>query len=272
MVQLRSVASAKALLLTVLGELVLPQGGQAWTRSLIDLLALVGVEEKNARQALARTADQGFVAPDRIGRRVRWGLTVDGKELLTEGTRRIYDFDAGAAAWDGQWVVVLCPVPEDQRAKRHQLRRRLEFAGFGFLSAGVAVSPHAERIGMATAALDELGLEASAVVMRAQSVEVPSNGDLLHRAWDLDALAEQYRSFIRAMAGQAPASPPECAAALVALVHEWRRFPSVDPEIPDELLPPQWPGHEAKAVFDDRHAHWSPAAHSWFAEREAGRS
>jgi len=59
-----------------------------------------------------------------------------GSVLIVAGSRGM----SGAAAWDGRWVVVLCPVPEDQRAKRHQLRRRLEFAGFGFLSAGVAVT------------------------------------------------------------------------------------------------------------------------------------
>jgi phenylacetic acid degradation operon negative regulatory protein len=262
--------SAKALLLTVLGELVLPHGGEAWTRSLIDVLGLVGVEEKNARQALARTADQGFVVPHRIGRRVRWALTAEGNELLSDGTNRIYEFSAGASAWDGRWVVVLCPVPEDQRAKRHQLRRRLEFAGFGFLSAGVAVSAHAERIPLATAALKDLGLHASAVVMLAQGVELPTDGELLHRAWDLDGLAEQYRSFITDAERRAPTAADECAGALVLLVHEWRRFPFVDPEIPDELLPSHWPGHAAKALFDDRHAHWAPAANAWFAEREAG--
>jgi phenylacetic acid degradation operon negative regulatory protein len=261
--------SAKALLLTVLGELVLPRGGEAWTRSLIDVLGLVGVEEKNARQALARTADQGFVVPRRIGRRVRWALTAEGNELLSDGTRRIYEFSSGASAWDGRWVVVLCPVPEDQRAKRHQLRRRLEFAGFGFLSAGVAVSAHAERARRATAALKELGLHGSAVVLLAQGVELPTDGELLHRAWDLDGLAEQYRSFITDVERRAPTSAAECAGALVLLVHEWRRFPFVDPEIPDELLPPHWPGHAAKVLFDDRHARWSPAADAWFAERDA---
>jgi phenylacetic acid degradation operon negative regulatory protein len=263
------VASAKALLLTVLGELVLPHGGEAWTRSLIDVLGLVAIEEKNARQALARTADQGFVVPNRAGRRVRWALTAPGTELLTDGTRRIYGFGAGGAAWDGRWVVVLCPVPEEQRAKRHQLRRTLEFAGFGFLSAGVAVSPHAERVGRATASLKELGLHDGAVVMVAQRIDLPSDGDLLDRAWDLDGLAGQYRSFIAGVEGRSPTSPAECAAALVTLVHEWRRFPFVDPEIPDELLPVQWPGREAKALFDDRHGRWALAANAWFAEREA---
>jgi len=61
----RASTSAKAQLLTVLGELVLPRGGQAWTRSLVDVLGLLGIEERNARQAFARTAEQGFIAGER---------------------------------------------------------------------------------------------------------------------------------------------------------------------------------------------------------------
>ena len=48
--------SARSLLLTVLGEIVLPAGTPVWTQTVLDLLATVGVEEKSARQALARTA------------------------------------------------------------------------------------------------------------------------------------------------------------------------------------------------------------------------
>ena len=49
-------ASARGLLLTVLGEFVLPAGGSAWTSAFIDVLGRLGVEEKAARQALMRTA------------------------------------------------------------------------------------------------------------------------------------------------------------------------------------------------------------------------
>jgi phenylacetic acid degradation operon negative regulatory protein len=264
----RSDASAKALLLTVLGELVLPGGGEAWTRSLVEVLGVLGVEEKNARQAVARSADQGFIAGQRVGRRVRWGLTSDGRELLTTGTRRIYGLGAREATWDGRWLVVLCSVSEDQRAKRHRLQRRLGFVGFGFLSAGVAISTHLDREPMAVATLAELGLLDTAVVLRAEAADLPAAADLLHRAWDLDDLAGRYRAFIAAVVARRPAGALEEVAALVQLVHEWRRFPFVDPEIPDELLPPGWPGHEARSLFDDRHARWSPTATAWFAERE----
>jgi phenylacetic acid degradation operon negative regulatory protein len=265
----RAGSSAKALLLTVLGELVLPGGGTAWTATLVAALAQLDVEEKNARQAVARLADDGLIAGQREGRRVRWLLTDGGRELLTTGTERIYAFGGpGGEAWESRWLVVLCPVPEDQRAKRHHVRSRLGFAGFGFLSAGVAISPHLEREAFANDVLEELGLVEGAAVLRAEAGTLVSDIALLHRAWDLDALADRYRRFVAAIEALDPRTDGERFAALVTLVHEWRRFPFVDPEIPDALLPPDWPGHRAKALFDARHTRWSPAAVEWFADCE----
>jgi phenylacetic acid degradation operon negative regulatory protein len=265
----RAGSSAKALLLTVLGELVLPQDGAAWTATLVAALGRLDVEEKNARQAIARQADDGLLAGVRDGRRVRWHLTDAGRELLTVGTERIYAFGGpGGEAWESRWLVVLCPVPEEQRAKRHHVRSRLGFAGFGFLSAGVAISPHLEREAFANAVLEELGLVDGAAVLRAEAGTLVSDIALLHRAWDLDALADRYRRFVDAVEALDPRDDAARFAALVTLVHEWRRFPFVDPEIPDALLPPDWPGHRAKVLFDERHACWSPAAVAWFAERE----
>src|SRR2546421_337039 len=48
-------ATARGLLLTVLGEFVLPAGAAAPTSAFIDLLGRLAVEEKAARQALARS-------------------------------------------------------------------------------------------------------------------------------------------------------------------------------------------------------------------------
>jgi len=63
--------SARSLLLTLLGELVLPRDEPVWTQVLIDVLAGLGVESKSARQALARTAAEGLIRSDRAGHRVR---------------------------------------------------------------------------------------------------------------------------------------------------------------------------------------------------------
>jgi phenylacetic acid degradation operon negative regulatory protein len=257
-------------LLTVLGELVLPHGGAVWTSTVVDALALCDVDERNARQALARLAEQGVVRSEKQGRRARWHLTDAGRRLLVEGTERIYALGTGDDRWDGRWLVVLCSVPEDQRAKRHQLRTRLEFAGFGFVAPGVAISPHVAREEAAEAVLAALDLRPGALVFRAEAGTSVAPDDLLGRTWDLDTLAASYAAFVTDVQARSPRGDDERFAALVDLVHEWRRFPFLDPGIPARLLPAHWPGRAARGLFVERHAAWSPGAVRWYLTAEDG--
>jgi phenylacetic acid degradation operon negative regulatory protein len=268
----RSGSSAKALLLTMLGEFVLPHRGSVWTSTVVRSLGALGVEDRNARQAVARLAGQGIVRSEKDGRRVRLHLTEHGRELLTVGTERIYGFGDEGARWDERWLVVLCSVPEDQRAKRHQLRSQLAFAGFGFLGPGVALTPHLDREALATAALKELGLLPVAVVFRAEVGDLVSVGELLARAWDLGALARRYEDFVAGFDHRSPRTDEARFVGLTELVHAWRHFPFVDPEIPRQLLPSRWPGQRAKKLFENRHGSWSPSANRWYeaTERAAG--
>ena len=104
--------SARSLLLTILGEFVFPRDAAVWTATFVEALAAVGVEEKAARQALARTAAEGIIVPVRVGRRTRWALTDSGRTLLGDGTRRIYGFMREQRRWDGRWLVLAVTVPE----------------------------------------------------------------------------------------------------------------------------------------------------------------
>lgn len=265
----RTGSSAKALLLTILGECVLPHSGSLWTSTAVSALEQLEVEERNARQAVARLADQSILRSVKQGRRARWHLTDDGRRLLTEGTTRIYEFGAAEDTWDGRWLLVLCSVPEEQRAKRHQLRTRLGFAGFGFVAPGVAISPHLERERRANIVLKDLSLLPGAMVLRAETGDGVDAAELLGRAWALDSLAAEYQEFITTFEGRSPATDGARFAALIDLVHAWRRFPFVDPEIPSRLLPARWPGHRAKVLFDARHGAWAPGANAWYERTEA---
>jgi len=260
----RAGSSAKALLLTVLGEFVLPHEGVVWTSTVVRGLAALGVEERNARQAVARLAEQGVVASEKIGRRARWRLTEQGRELLTTGTERIYRFGERDDGWDGLWSIVLCSVPEEQRARRHQLRAQLGFAGYGFLAPGVAASPHVEREPIANAVLRSLDLVPGAIVLRAETGDIVDDPELLRRAWDLDELAGAYESFIDRFERRRPGNDAERFVAVTELVHAWRQFPFIDPEMPSRLLPSGWPGHRAKRLFDTRHRRWTSGADRWY--------
>ena len=254
----------------MLGEFVLPRGGSVWTSTIIEGLGQLGVAERNARQAAARLAEQGLIESERVGRVARWRLTDTGRQLLDEGTERIYRFATQPLAWGHRWLVVLASVPEDERAKRHRLRSGLGFAGFGFLGPGVAVSPHTERESQANRVLHDLELEDTAVVFVAETGSFVPDAEIIQRAWDLGELAQRYRSFISDADTRRPEDDAGRFAALIDLVHDWRRFPFDDPEIPDELLPGDWPGKEAKQLFDDLRARWAPGANEWFGEVASG--
>jgi len=248
--------SARGLLFTVLGEYVLPGGGAVWTATVISTMARLGVEEKATRQALMRTAADGWLTADRVGRRTKWLLTPSAEELLTEGTERIYGFGAHRAGWDGSWLLVLVRAPESERAARHVLRSRLTWAGLGSPAPGVWISTHAERLGEVERVLQEAGLADDAQIFRGQH----ASGQLaamVAQAWDLDAIGHAYDVFLTAFP-DVPARDP--LAATIELVHAWRRFPFTDPDLPAQLLPREWSGARAAALFRRRHSEWSPAA------------
>jgi phenylacetic acid degradation operon negative regulatory protein len=260
--------TARSLLFTLLGEFVLPAGGSAWTSTFIDVLSRLGVEQKSARQALMRTASTGWIASERHGRRTRWQLTADAEQLLTEGTQRIYGFRGSTADWDGRFVLVLARVPERRRAARHLLRTRLGWAGFGSPAPGVWVSTHTERIDE----VERLLISAQVNDARIFLAEHRGGADLtsmVRQAWDLDAVEARYHAFLDEFAASRAAEP---LIRLTELVHAWRRFPSIDPALPRELLPPRWSGERAARLFAKRHGAWTAgAAAEWNALEGQGR-
>jgi phenylacetic acid degradation operon negative regulatory protein len=258
---------AKSLLLTLLGEFVYPHGGSAWTSTIVRALETVDITERNARQAVARLGDQGIVEAERLGRRTRWHLTDRGTQLLATGSERIYSFGRRADAWDETWLLVICSIPESQRATRHQFRTQLTFEGFGFVAPTIAVSPHADREKAANDIVADLGLADTALTFRSASGSMTDDETVLRTAWDLEALAGEYATFIDTFGPEDRTDTPTHMAAMrstLLLVDAWRRFPFVDPELPTALLPEEWVGTRAQQLFAVRHAAARPAALAYY--------
>lgn len=256
--------SARSLLMTVLGEFVLPFGQPVWTATLVRALKLAGIEEKSARQAVARTAAEGWLSPERVGRRVRWSVTDAGQRLLVEGAHRIYTFGSGEEAWDGRWLVLLISVPESMRALRHKLRTQLSWAGFGSPSPGVWISPHTAVEADAKSILDDLELSGKALSFIAEYGALGNQQDMVATAWDLADIEHRYGEFIAAFRDLDAESSDDILLSQIRLVHEWRRFPFLDPQLPRLLLPPRWSGTSATRLFEAKHAQWrEPARRRW---------
>jgi phenylacetic acid degradation operon negative regulatory protein len=67
-----------------------------------------------------------------------------------------------------------------------------------------------------------------------------------------------------------PRGPEAEFRAQTLLVHEWRRFPFLDPDLPERMLPARWPRGRAHELFHARHAEWEDGARGWFAALEQG--
>ncbi len=263
--------SSRALLMTVLGEFVLPHGGRAWTQSLVVAMNEIGVKEKATRQALTRMENSGWLSRERVGRQTRWSLTEDSQRLLTEGAERIYGFGRDRETWDEQWVVVLASVPETGRKLRYRMGRGLSWAGFGSLGQGVWISPWVERETVAARLLVELGVDATSFV--AGLGQLGSGPDLAHTAWDVPELADEYRTFLDTTATLTHAATGrQAAVALIDLVHRWRRFPFLDPDLPAALLPADWPGPEAVERFSTARSALQQEAYEWWSTLEGGHT
>jgi phenylacetic acid degradation operon negative regulatory protein len=259
--------SAREYLMTVLGEFVLPGGGRVWTGTLIDALGTLDIEEKTARQAVARSADRGLLAAEKVGRRTRWSLTEHARALLVEGTARIYSLHHEPRGWDGRWLLVFVTVPESRRELRYRLRTRLEWAGFAPMAPGVWVSPWAEREAEAKEVIGDLGLDGQA---RSFAGSVGGLGDvaaLVAEAWDLDAVGAEYERFIARYRRRRPAGERDAFVAVTRMVHDWRRFPFLEPDLPAGLLPRNWSGQRAADLFHRLRDRWKPAAWAWWEDR-----
>ena len=244
--------NARSLLLTVLGDLVLPSGGRAWQAALAEAGALVGVEPDATQRALRALVDEGLLEATRHGRLAAYGLTVAGRRRLEEAADRIYL--RRDARWDGRWRLLSFGVAgssEDGAA----LDRELRWLGYGRLSSGLWVCPwdHGARL--------DAVLAKHGVTREVEAFTGDLEGDprsLAAEAYDLDALRDAHGTFLAAYAG-ANGEPLEDGEALrrrLELVHAWRKLLFVDPVLPRELTPPDSLGAQAAGVFVERYARY----------------
>jgi phenylacetic acid degradation operon negative regulatory protein len=249
------------LLLTLLGDYWWQRTEPLPSAAIVALLAEFGVSDSAARAALSRLTRNGLLVTSRHGRRTYVQLSVRAADVLDDGGRRIFSFGRRPAPWDGMWSLVAFSIPEEHRAARDELRKALRWLGFAPLYDGLWVSPR-DHAGEVIERLKDLGIT-TATAFRATALPLPAGAmplgaaplDIPSRAWDLSGLAgryEEFTTFARHLRDQTVAGQVSVADALVArtrVMNEWRAFPAMDPDLPDELLPAAWPRATARELF-----------------------
>jgi phenylacetic acid degradation operon negative regulatory protein len=245
---------AGSLIVTIFGDALLPRGGTIALGSLIELAAPFGLNERLVRTATARLAQDGWLTARRVGKRSEYRLTEDGRVQFVEATERIYG-EAGAN-WSGRWTLIV--LPSLPAAQRQRLRRELAWQGYGELSSGVFAHPELRALGTGTGTAGTSGTSggrsalwpAGTLVFDADLAAPATDAVLIEEGWDLKALAQRYKTFVkrfeRVLGALSRAPGPETGFVLrTLLIHEYRRLHLRDPLLPERLLPPEWPGTRA---------------------------
>jgi phenylacetic acid degradation operon negative regulatory protein len=249
------------LVFTLFGEYLLPRKGPIWVGSLIALLEPFGLSQGAVRTVLSRMTRKRWLQARRSGRNSFYRLTPRGRQLLEEGKVRIFQV-TWDTPWNGSWFLLAYSIPEDRRHLRDRLRDRLAWLGFGSLGNGLWISPH-DVHGEVEEAARELGIQDHLECFQGRRVSEIDTRELVAKCWDLPALNRKYHTFVdawgpylergRLEAATGGMRANTCFALRFRLIHEFRRFPMEDPYLPRMLLPGDWAGDEASAVFHRLH-------------------
>jgi phenylacetic acid degradation operon negative regulatory protein len=257
--------SARSLLISVLGQWVGPNDTPVWTATLVGALEALGIESRAARQAVNRTASDGWLEGESVGRYTRWRLTSSGRRMIGSAVPRVQRSIVSDRTWDGTFLLLTLTGNALDREARERLAVGLDFEGFGTLGPGAWVAVGEGSREGADSVLSACGLQDRALLFSAQTVDgAETPAEVVALAWDLDTAAAAHEAFLEEFEKAVPADECEAFALRTRLAHEWRHLLSVDPSLPPQLLPGDWVGTRARKVFQLRFSEWAEAASSYY--------
>lgn len=246
---------ANSIIITVYGDSIAPHGGTVWLGSFIRLVESLGLNQRMVRTSVFRLAKEKWLVSEQIGRKSFYSLTASGRRRFEHAYRRIYD--QPQTQWEGGWQIALTTSGKLSPSQRDALRKDLLWEGFGVIAPGVLAHPSDNNESLMDI-LHENDVHDMVVVMQARTLGALSSRplqELVRDCWNLEAIAQDYRRFIkrfqpvmRALKSSAEIDPQQCFVVRTLLMHEFRRVLLRDPQLPQQLLPRDWPGETARRM------------------------
>jgi phenylacetic acid degradation operon negative regulatory protein len=255
------VLRSRPAILTLYGDYLRNRGGEISIASLIKILTNFGLSGQAVRSAVSRMCLAGLLKARRNNHGSYYSLTTSGRDLLDKGTERI--FQRKNDSWDGTWSIVTYHIPERMREARDRLRLELGWLGYGALSEATWISPY-DLTKEVEELAQRIGVTEFIYCLHVQSLGSTQPTNIVERCWNLNRLHQKYASFVdkynpkleshleRLRQGEI-IEASECFVERFNLIHEYRRLPYLDPDLPRKLLPEGWLRPQAAALFRDYH-------------------
>jgi phenylacetic acid degradation operon negative regulatory protein len=243
----------RALVFDLYGEYFQHTGGGVKLGALTELMGVFGVEAGTVRVVMTRLRKDGWFDSTKSGRAVTYLLNERSTRLLQQGHTRIFERESGD--WNRSWTQAIVDASTEDPQRRIRVERALAWWGFGQHRGGVWFSPH-DREKQVREML--AGEEEDLVFLRGHTAGVSNDLRIAERCWDLDELAEDYRAFVKKVRPRLPKyqrglNGNTALVESVGLLHRYRQFPFRDPDLPEVLLPRNWPGRLAHRLFIQSH-------------------
>ncbi len=256
--------SARSVLVTVLGDSVLPVTKTLWLSSLFELAVPFGFSERLVRTSMFRLVSEGWVSNERVGRRSRYSLTLLAVRESEDADRRIYT--RIRSAWDGSWTIAVLGAAPITAPERDRIARHLRWHGFVALGRGLLASPSV-TVPSLRELLRLVEPAATVPIGRAELDDLDRlvDGGFFADAFRTDDTEAAYREFLARYEpwlshDLASAAPLDAYALRTMLVHEFRRIRLRAPDMPAALLPLNWVGDGAYGLAADLYRRLSPPA------------
>lgn len=165
-------------------------------------------------------------------------------KITSQGWDKIkkrYKLTQKEKSWDKKWRVLMFDIPEKRRLKRDYLRIKLYQIGFGHLQKSVWVSPF-DVIRELEEFLEFNHLEEGVVLFEARNIGGREDRIIAQRAWPLFEIAKEYDEILQNYDSAKPGAKEE-------FINQYISSLKRDPCLPKALLPDNWPGEKARALF-----------------------
>lgn len=249
------------LLLTLLGDFWTGRREPLPSAALVAWLSEFDVNEAGARAAIGRLAKRGNLDVVREGRNTSYRVADRLVELLPYGSLHTQSFGYSRTGWNGQWTMVAFSIADDSRRVRLRLRSALELLGYAALYDGVWVSPYPPNDRLEATLSSYAEVSCTVIV---GPVEAGDNRVSPASAWDLAPLRALYDRFISTFGPvtmqMGTMSDREALVARIQVAYRWFVIATVDPDLPVELLPNDWPRNAARDIFVDLFNELGPRA------------
>ena len=210
---------------------------------LVEVASLFGISDGAARTCLWRMASNGEITGDDGTYALAGGL-LERRQRVDEAAR---SDDAAAAPWDGTWELAVISAERRSAADRLALRKAATALHLAELREGIWFRPDnldRDRLPSQRAVLD-----GQCVHFHGAATGIPA--DTVRALFGLDDWAVDARRLTLAMRNELSVEALGTAdfryqfALSIAVV----RHLQLDPLLPAELIPRQWPGHGLRSTY-----------------------